>query len=294
MKKFAMAAIAAAAMGAGVAQAYTVGTFSNGFVVPNVILNGATDTTAVGLINQSGKTQSVYWTFFDQDSNHGVDGCFVMTDKDYEPFIWSDKSGVNMAGKRGYLVFAASASTDCTDPTLNASGKISGNAFQVNTSTQDVAVTPVIDGNLTLARSTNLSTMGPDSLTGVAGAVSVTTASTSPTLNLRYYIDGQAGGTDTAIAVWSTGSQKGSHTVNIYDDKQQRQSVNFVLSHDEQDWFDPETISGRPAGFTDGFIEWQPVLKDKSGSAITGSVFSYSVISAPAFGAVQTVLGASY
>ena len=49
MKKFAMAAVAAAALSAGVAQAYTVGTFSNGFVVPNVIHNGPTDTTAVGL-----------------------------------------------------------------------------------------------------------------------------------------------------------------------------------------------------------------------------------------------------
>ena len=46
MKKFAMAAVAAAALSAGVAQAYTVGTFSNGFVVPNVIHNG--DTVATG------------------------------------------------------------------------------------------------------------------------------------------------------------------------------------------------------------------------------------------------------
>eukprot|EP01041_Mallomonas_annulata_P016504 gene16504-34413_t len=49
-----MAAVAAAALSAGVAQAYTVGTFSNGFVVPNVIHNGDTDTTAVGIINQTG------------------------------------------------------------------------------------------------------------------------------------------------------------------------------------------------------------------------------------------------
>jgi len=40
MKKFAMAAVAAAAMTAGVAQAYTQGTFSNGVVVPNVIHTG--------------------------------------------------------------------------------------------------------------------------------------------------------------------------------------------------------------------------------------------------------------
>lgn len=70
MKKFALAAVAAAAaLGAGVAQAYTAGTFSNGVVVPNVIHNGVTDTTAVGLVNQSGSTRGVFWTFFDQDSS---------------------------------------------------------------------------------------------------------------------------------------------------------------------------------------------------------------------------------
>ncbi|AOG25122.1 hypothetical protein [Acidovorax sp. RAC01] len=62
MKKFALAAVAAAAMTAGVAQAYTVGTFSNGLVVPNVIHNGAASTTAVGLVNQSGRTIPVFWT----------------------------------------------------------------------------------------------------------------------------------------------------------------------------------------------------------------------------------------
>ena len=63
MKKFAMAAVAAAAMTAGVAQAYTMGTFSNGVVVPNVIHNGAADTTAVGLINRSGTIKSRVWVW---------------------------------------------------------------------------------------------------------------------------------------------------------------------------------------------------------------------------------------
>ena len=68
MKKFALAAVAAAALSAGVAQAYTVGTFSNGVVVPNVIHNGPGETTAVGLINGSNATIPVFWTFFDQNS----------------------------------------------------------------------------------------------------------------------------------------------------------------------------------------------------------------------------------
>ena len=106
-----------------------------------------------------------------------------------------------------------------------------------------------------------------------------------------YFLEG---GAATNIVVWSTGSHKGSHTVNIYDDKQNRKSVNFDLAFDELDWFDPATIAGRPANFVDGFIEWnanQTLLAADGVTLIDGSVFSYSVINAPAFGAVQSVLG---
>lgn len=138
MKKFAMAAVAAAAMTAGVAQAYTVGTFTNGVVVPNVIHNGASDTTAVGLINQSGATRAIYWTFFDQNSAHITDGCFTMTDKDYQGFVWSSMSGAGLEGKRGYLVFAVGATgavpqTACGAAAVSIAGGatvgISANAF---------------------------------------------------------------------------------------------------------------------------------------------------------------------
>jgi len=312
MKKFAMAAVAAAALSAGVAQAYTVGTFSNGFVVPNVIHNGPTDTTAVGLINQTGQSVAVYWTFFDQNSSHITDGCFAMTNKDYEPFIWSSQSGGGLSGTRGYLVFAVGATTEggtaqtaCGGAAFLAStaSAISANAFQVNSVAKDVAFVPVIDGPLTIATGVDITKMNNVSLTAVAGAAPVGTsgAAPQPTFSMRYAIDQAAGGTDTAVVVWSTGNHSGTHTVNIYDDKQNRKSVNFKLTKTELDWFDPETIAGLPATFTDGFIEWQPGLAAPSDAVLTtseatlyskgGSVFTYSAISSTAFGAVQTVLG---
>ena len=324
MKKFAMAAVAAAAMTAGVAQAYTVGTFSNGVVVPNVIHNGAADTTAVGLINQANGTIGVFWTFFDQDSNHVTDGCFPMTSKDFQPFVWSNESGTGLEGKRGYLVFAAGATTVGTATAACAASNavniatagttsqwLAANAFQVDLANKDLAFVPVIDGPLSITG--NLSTMGPASLTRVAGAMNVVGggdavtgvagSDAARTISMRYFVDGAAGGNDTRVVVWSTGSQKGTHTVNMFNDAQERKSVNFKLSYAELDWFDPETISGRPAAFVDGFIEWAPTAAlpaDYSPAAGTGSlfvnssssVFSYSLISAPAFGAVQSVLGA--
>jgi hypothetical protein len=311
MKKFAMAAVAAAALSAGVAQAYTVGTFSNGFVVPNVIHNGATDTTAVGLINQTGTAAAVYWTFFDQNSQHVTDGCFAMTNKDYEPFIWSQQSGGGLAGTRGYLVFAVGAATEggaaqtaCAGSALlagTAGAAIAGNAFQVNTVAKDVAFVPVIDGALTVVPGSDITKLNAVSLTAVAGAAQVgaSGAAPQPTFSMRYAIDQATGGLDTAVVVWSTGNQSGTHTVNIYDDKQNRKSVNFKLVKSELDWFDPETIAGLPATFTDGFIEWTPgaAVSDATSAlgsplaAIGGSVFTYSAISSAAFGAVQTVLG---
>lgn len=305
MKKFAMAAVAAAAMTAGVAQAYTAGTFSNGVVVPNVIHNGPSDTTAVGLVNQSGVAKGVFWTFFDQDSKHVTDGCFVMTNKDYTPFVWANESGQGLEGKRGYLVFAVggnvATATDCTaasvaptDGTVLANGRIAAHAFQVNAAAQDVAYTPVIDGPLSFAAGlADLTVMGATSLTAVAGAAQSTGGDNTgdALFNMRYFLDG---GASTNIVVWSTGAHKGTHTVNIYDDKQNRKSVNFDLKFDELDWFDPSTIAGRPANFVDGFIEWnanQTLLDTDGTTLIDGSVFSYSVISAPAFGAVQSVLG---
>lgn len=310
MKKFALAAVAAAAaLGAGVAQAYTVGTFSNGLVVPNVIHNGAADTTAVGLINQTATVIPVFWTFFDQNSNHVTDGCFPMTPKDYNPFVWSAESGLGLAGQRGYLVFAtglapagitvANACAAANSAALGA-GSIAANAFQVDAVNKDVAFIPVIDGPLTIAG--DLSTMGPTSMSAVAGARTVPGgAAAAPVFSMRYFIDGVAGGDDTRVVVWSTGDQRGTHTVNMFDDKQNRKSVNFKLSFAELDYFDPETIPGRPAAFVDGFIEWNPsaaVPADFPGVAGTdlftlgGSAFTYSVIGSTAFGAVQTVLGA--
>jgi len=289
MKKLAIAAAAAAAMTAGVAHAYTTGTFSNGFVVPNVIHNGAANSTAVGVI--SNNATSVYWTFFDEDSKHITDGCFPMTANDYYPFVWANQSGVGLEGKRGYLVFAAAAAgtaTACSTASTIVTGEvISGHAFEYDVAKSDVAFVPVIDGPLGISSGADLTTLDEDSLTSVAGAAPV-----GETLVMRYYIDGATGGDDTRIVVWSTGDQStgdqsGSHTVNIYDDKQNRKSVNFDLVNEELDWFDPETIAGRPADFKDGFIVWNTA---NAAPTLAGSIFSYSVISAPAFGAVQTIL----
>ena len=300
MKKFAMAAVAAAAMMAGGAQAYTVGSFSSGFVVPNVV-HDANGTTAVGIISKG--AGCAFWTFFDQNSVHVTDGFIPMTNNDFQSFVWSAMAGENTAGRRGYLVFTAgngNGTTTCA-PTANAGMSIAGNAFHVLPASSDVAFVPVIDGVDTSAIA-NLALMDANSVTTVNGAV-VLTGADSAEFSMRYFIDGRAGGNDTNIVVWSTGDQRGSHTVFMYNDAQAPKSVNFDLTHTELDWFDVESIVGRPAGHVDGFITWNvnretfaPLVggvKQTASAPTTVSVFTYSVIASPAFGAVQTMLGAA-
>src|SRR3989344_4667582 len=169
MKKFAMAAVAAAALSAGVAQAYTVGTFSSGFVVCAVGANTVGTTTAANACNVA-----------------------------------------NAAGGMGV-------------------GAIGANAFQVNTAAQDVAFVPVIDGPLTLATGSDLTTLGPLNLLAVSGARAVPVGpNATPAFSMRYAVDGTLdAGLETRIVVWSTGDHRGTHTVNMYDAAQNRKSVNF-------------------------------------------------------------------
>ena len=303
MKKFALAAIAAAAaVSFGTANAYTSGTFSNGVVVPNVISNGVGESTAVGLVSIA--ATDIHWTFFDQDSNHVKDGCISMTAHDYFPFVWSSYTGVGLDGARGYLVFAAAAplsscktfvddgGTLAVPPGAGWSKVFAAHAFQVSVSTNDVAYTPVIDGPLELVAGTNLAAMDPNSLVAVGGAAQVTPA-VNADLFMRYFT---AAGAKTNIVVWSTGNQAGTNTVEVYNDAQAHYSANFKLTHSELDWFDPQTIPGWDPTYTDGFINWTVTpaslkLGPAPAPADHGSVFSYSVINAPAFGAIQSVLG---
>ncbi len=260
---------ASAVLTSGDANSYTIAEYGNGLVVPHVYHNGATDTTTVGLTSRSAGT--VYWTFFDVNSKHVADGSFSVTANDMYPFIWADESGIGLEGMNGYLVFTLEPGTANDTPAL------AGNAFQVNTSFSDVAfipTLPLVAGDY--AVNVDLTAMDNATITDAANA-----AQAGERVDMRYFIDNAEGGTDTMILVWSPGDINGTHTVNMYDDKQNRRSVNFELEYTELNVFNPEEIAGRPADFLDGFIAW----------TVPAPVFTYSIIYSPAFGATQTILG---
>ncbi len=294
MKKLPIAVAVAAAMSAGAAGAYTMGTFDNGLLVPQVYHNGAGDTTAVGLLTHGcgdpGAAVTVYWTFFDENSTHVTDGEIHMTEADVYPFVWASESGVGLEGKQGYLVFFADPSGDGQISAADADC-LAGEAFHVVAADNDVAykavwpidVTNDVDGGA-IADPTTMDATTLGTLTSGAPVGDVIT--------MRYSI---ANGDTTSIAVWSADDISGVYTVNMYDDEENRKSVNFALPNAEQNSIDPSTIAGRPASFVNGFIEWvtpdpAALTPPRDNPPAGNGVVSYSVIRSAAFSARQTVV----
>lgn len=292
MKKLSLAIAVAATLGAGVANAYEVAVPGSGLLVPNVIHNGATDTTAVGLTNHSDGAVTVYWTFFDQDSVHVTDGQFNMTANDMTAFVWAQEAGLGLEGQRGYLVFnvGASATDDAAVATVTpATGspfeaRISGAAFQADAASSDAAFVPtfpisVAAGDIPV--DTALTTLDGNSLANLTSG-----AQDGETIAMRYQMDSDF---STNIVLWATGGLSteltGPKTVNMYNDAQQRKSVNFTCEFDELCFIDPTAIAGRPAEYTNGFIAYE----------LDGaSAVSYSVITSQSFSAAQTLLNTHF
>ncbi len=322
MKKLALGMAVAAAMGGTSAWAVTESEYAVGLLVPNVIFKANGETTAVGIISRAKGT--VYWTFFDENSNHVTDGQFDVTANDFHSFLWKEEAGLGLEDKRGYLVFVADVAggtppscTSTPDGVITACdaalSPIAGHAVQVippndaafvpsfplaNVDLSDFPITPTNLGPADvdyLVAGANCVAAG-SSITGSIGTLTESiTGPYNDDIDMRYCIDDCAGGNaETNILVWSAQMIKGTYTVNMFDDEQNRKSVNFTLPNEEQNFIDPKTIAGRPANFTDGFIRWDvPCGYTDTGhktAAPWNGVVSFSTISAPAFGAVQTIV----
>ncbi len=289
-KTRALSIAVAGLLGMGAAQAYDIAEIDNGLLVPRAIHNGAADTTAVGLlwscefdVDTDGGT--VYWTFFDVNSEHVTDGQIPMTQNDRYAFVWANESGVGLEGMEGYLVFVADSDNDGA-LTVDDQSCLSGEAFHVTTADNDVAFVPTWP----------LSFGGFNDGAGVSDLTAMTR--TTVTTGFAMATDGEplflmysiGGGDTTEIVLWSADPIDGSHTVNIFDDEENRKSVNLELPNEELNVVDPSAIVGLPATFVNGFLQFfVPNINDEDGDGGNGMV-SYSVIHSPAFGARQTII----
>ncbi len=96
-----------------------------------------------------------------------------------------------------------------------------------------------------------------------------------------------------SIVVWTVCSSADRHTVNMFNDEEDRKSLNFDLDNRELNIMDPSTLLGRPLDFIDGFIRWQiPCGLCYSNETNDAMVFTY--IESTFFGAAQTLLAGEH
>lgn len=298
MKKLSIALAVAGTFAAASASAMTVGTYDVGCLVPVAHFDATTD-TVVGLTSRAVDTsatttaEQVYWTFFDVNSNHIADGTFPMTSNDQYGFSLKAQNRTGTSGVPGYLVFTLGVKTS-NIPTTVSGHQIACNTFQISANDAAFIPTPPLANSsytFSAPAGANLSVM--NKFNNLGPAIGMVSAGT--TVDMRYWIDGTTGGRDTAVLVWSPGDMNGTYSVNIYDDAQNFGSGNFALPNAELNIFNPETMLGRPATYLDGFIKWTvptPSGVTASGASTTDTapgVFTFSVVTDPAFGATQTL-----
>jgi hypothetical protein len=267
---------------AGQAGAVTLGLYETGQLVPKVYHDGANVDTVVGLQCTAAGGCDVYWTFFDVDSNHITDGMIPMTQDDYYGFSWKDESGLGLDGTDGYLVFTSGTPADLPTGGLD----IFANAFMVDTAGKDAVLVPVLP--LTPA-----DYAVPTDLTAMTATSIITLTSGSPPgaiLDIHYWIE-PLYNAETRIMFWSVCdvSPGSPYTVDIFDDTEDRKSVNIELPNAELNIVDPATIVGIPAGFIDGFLRF-PVPATACVAPEFNDMFVFSYVDSDTIGAMQTLL----
>lgn len=310
MKKLSIAVAVAGAFAATGAGAAVLGDFDQGCLVPSAIHGSGADTvvgiTARGITGAAGAAGgAIHWTFFDVNSNHVSDGHLTVTNNDLASFSLAANAGALTTGVQGYLVFTAE-NTVGTHGMATSAEAIACNAFYVTSN--DAAFIPspsLTQSDYSAAAQGNLSVLGPTSVVTlqsgsgftytIAAGPAGNSASAAVGVHMRYWIDGATAGRDTSVVIWSADSVAvssiGATTVNMYNDSQTAQSVTLSLPNMELNMYNPENQVGRPAAFLDGFVDL-----DLTGAwaAVRTGIFIYSVVSDTAFGATQTLMGASY
>jgi len=218
MKKFSMLGVAlfAALIMVGVssqAGAVTLGKYAKGLLVPTTVHQNGVD-TVVGIICSENTT--VYWTFFGVDSNPIVDDQIPCTKHELIKFSLNEKAR-NTEGIEGYIVFTAngankgSAKTDLFNATYTSANTtytplIAGNAFIVDSSTDDAIFVPVVplemcDYASAPAWNQHLRQMNNASIARLVNGFEFTNADCKA--DFRFWVD-PAFGAKTTIKIWST------------------------------------------------------------------------------------------
>jgi hypothetical protein len=318
MKKIAVAVAVASALGAssvGV-QAYTMGTFDFGVLVP-VAYSTATEGTYIGLISRCGG--NIYWSAYDQDSKHLEDDVIPATPLDMVSVDVG--AAIGMTGP-AYMLFqmdrnsAANANPPNTPDGVYDTyddGCLAGNAFWVDLPMNDVTYVPTFPVDLT-----DVNDGVPGHSVGLIGGVDyisslVAGAQWREWIFMRYFVDNVAANADlTKIYAWTVCKPPATQQTRFYNADQDWLSAPVDTPKDELNIIDPETyIIPRDTGFKDGFIPWEVAIAANPNASGAGggdnlrycnhngynsdvndkqAAVSWSQMYSSVFGAEQTVL----
>jgi hypothetical protein len=217
------------------ADAITLAIPERGFLIPYVYGDSTTGIdTVAGIVKnpEIGVTETVLWAFFDEVSDHIMDGDFPMTVGDVYLFSWNNAKGFGLDDVPGYLVFASA--TDTTN--------LSANALQV-LGLQVAAYIPVIP-----LRTVDLSIVGGQ-IADVALATGHYAIPAGSDVLMRYALEL---GLQSTIVCWFDTNPLISITVDMYNLDEANISLELDLPY-ELTLIDPAYQIGRPASFTDGY-----------------------------------------
>ena len=288
VKKILLALLAATMMYIQPAQGAAMNVVKQLLMVPWVHYN-TNVTTAVGV--GSRRNGNVYWAFFDVNGNRRASGQFAVTEFSSTPFVWSAQAAASgqagLNNLHGYLLFGLDTNGDATI-TGSDSCCISGNAFYVDLSANDVAYVPTLGfGNSHLSKKNTAQwTSHPIADLPNHEGWAVDTGSFAM---LSYLMDGTAGGDDTRFYVWTVQRLGTTQSVTVHDGAGSSKVISVQILNDHLNVLDPETHPDIDASFyPDGFVRWQ--FPKASDGVTDAQAFMFSIVSSDTFMASQTMM----
>lgn len=259
MKQFKKLALvtAIAAFGAGNASALTLGDTGDSVLVPYVVCDQASSiNTLVGLLTvaadreaqnrqparltSKGATRLIHWRFYNERSEHLLDGVIPASDNDFVRVDWcavvqSSGQVERFSGQNGYMIFHDdSLYQGNAAPTARL--KLSGHAYQVRGNWASQAFLPMVPAN----RANDGTGIGPDGyprINNLNNGTSFDTATVNSNFRqiaLRYFLD-PALSTGTDFVFWfnRNNTNRARTPVEVFDSEQvYRFSDNAALGNE--------------------------------------------------------------
>jgi len=254
-------------------------------LVPYANFTSGGNLTAVGLLAR--KSGTLYWAFFDGNGNRRANSSFPIEANELHPFFWNPiTAGDNtLEGQPGFLLFALDTNGDAQITDADWPVPLGANAFYI-APPDDVAYIPTLNVDYSWLASSSPVSWNDQPVMDVLSVY------TGVTVDIQYYIDGAHGGDDTAIVIWSPRRMASPQNMTLHNGDRISKPIGVELPNENLNLIDLETNAEVTSGFFgDGYLRWN-VPNASDDDQVT--LFLFSMVSSPAFGAIQTLLPNAY